>query len=146
MSVSEMTTTELAAALVARMRDLRSVAVAFSGGVDSAIVARAAVEALGNGAVAVTAVSPSLAASELSIARQEARLIGIRHVEISTSEFTRPEYRANTGDRCFYCKETLYSLAAERLQELGVACLVNGPTQMMPEIIDRECEPLITTC
>ena len=92
-----------AQSLVARLRSYCSVAVAFSGGVDSAVVAKAAAMALGDRAVAVTAVSPSLASSELEIARREAMLIGIRHVEFQTWEFSRPEYRRNAGDRCFFC-------------------------------------------
>ena len=117
---------ERAQRLIRRLRSCGSVAVAFSGGVDSAVVARAAFEALGDRAVAVTAVSPSLAMSELAIARNEARQIGIRHVEVATSEFERPEYRRNAGDRCFFCKDTLYELTASRLQELGVEVVVNG--------------------
>lgn len=112
--------------LVDRLRSYGSVAVAFSGGVDSAVVANAAFLALGDRAVAVTAVSPSLAASELEIARREATLIGIQHVELQTLEFNRPEYRRNAGDRCFFCKETLYELMQSRLQELGVEVIVNG--------------------
>ena len=117
---------ERAQRLIRRLRSCGSVAVAFSGGVDSAVVARAAFEALGDRAVAVTAVSPSLAMSELTIARDGARQIGIRHVEFATSEFERPEYRRNAGDRCFFCKDTLYELTASRLQELGVEVVVNG--------------------
>lgn len=115
-----------AQALVARLRSYGSVAVAFSGGVDSAVVANAAFIALGNRAVAVTAVSPSLAASELEIARREAIGIGIRHVELQTLEFKRPEYRRNAGDRCFFCKDTLYELTQSRLPELGVEVIANG--------------------
>jgi uncharacterized protein len=117
---------EHAATLIAKIRSYGPVAVAFSGGVDSAVVARAAVEAWGTQAVAVTAVSPSLAAVELQTARTEAALIGIRHVEIATEEFSRPEYRRNHQDRCFFCKDTLYSLTHTRLSELQVQCIVNG--------------------
>ncbi|MEZ6129523.1 MAG: ATP-dependent sacrificial sulfur transferase LarE [Planctomycetaceae bacterium] len=116
----------LAERLTQRIRNYGPVAVAFSGGVDSAVVAKASVEALGNDAVAVTAVSPSLAAAELQVARDEAAAIGIRHVEIHTEEFLRPEYRANAGNRCFFCKDTLYTLAASQLDQLGVGRIING--------------------
>lgn len=112
--------------LVDRLRSYGSVAVAFSGGVDSAVVARAAVLALGPDAVAVTAVSPSLAEVERQTARREAAAMGIRHVEFSTTEFTRDEYRRNAGDRCFFCKDSLYTLTASRLSELGVSTMANG--------------------
>ncbi len=119
-------TTETAERLIAILRSIGPVAVAFSGGVDSAVVAKASQEAWGREAVAVTAVSPSLAAVERELARSEATRIGIRHVEIATEEFSRPEYRRNAGDRCFFCKDTLYSLTQTKLHELGVRCIVNG--------------------
>jgi pyridinium-3,5-biscarboxylic acid mononucleotide sulfurtransferase len=117
---------QLADSLIRRLRSYGPVAVAFSGGVDSAVVAKAAVLALQERAVAVTAVSPSLAATELAIARQQAALIGIQHVELSTDEFSRDAYLRNSADRCFHCKDTLYSLAATKLRELNVDCMVNG--------------------
>ena len=120
------TISETALKLVGRLRSYGPVAVAFSGGVDSAVVAKAAVEAWGERAVAVTAVSPSLASSELEIARAEAIVIGIRLVELRTREFERPEYRRNAGDRCFFCKDTLYTLIKASLSELSVNCIVNG--------------------
>ena len=119
-------TQQLAARLISAVCGYGPVAVAFSGGVDSAVVAKAAVEAFGSESVAVTAVSPSLAQTELQTARSEAKLIGIRHIEIHTNEFERPEYQANAGNRCFFCKDTLYSLTASKLTELGVSCIVNG--------------------
>jgi uncharacterized protein len=117
---------ELADHLHRILRKYGPVGVAYSGGVDSAVVAKAAVVAWGNRAVAVTAVSPSLAESELLIARREADEIGIRHVELHTDEFERSEYRSNPTNRCFFCKNALYGLASQRLIELGVDCLVNG--------------------
>lgn len=116
----------IADALIERLRTYGSVAVAYSGGVDSAVVAKAAALALGDKSVAVTAVSPSLASSELEIARREAILIGIRHIELQTLEFNRPDYRRNAGDRCFFCKDTLYELTASNLSNLGVNVIVNG--------------------
>lgn len=112
--------------LVDYLRGLQSVAVAWSGGVDSAVVAKAAAVALDDRAVAVTAVSSSLSEQEREVARREALAIGIRHIEIQTQEFKREEYRRNAGDRCFYCKETLYSVMAEQLADLRVEVIVNG--------------------
>lgn len=119
-------TATLARELVEHVRAYGPVAVAFSGGVDSAVVAKAAVEALGEKAVAVTAVSHSLAASEMQIACSEATSIGIRHIQVETNEFERPEYRANAGNRCFFCKDTLYRTTASKLSDLGVSGMVNG--------------------
>lgn len=101
-------------------------AVAFSAGVDSTVVAKAAALACGNAAVAVTGVSPSLAGGELEEARRLADLIGIRHLVIETGEFANPEYQANAGDRCFHCKTELYTQLEGRQQELGVDIIVNG--------------------
>ncbi|MCA9064112.1 MAG: ATP-dependent sacrificial sulfur transferase LarE [Planctomycetaceae bacterium] len=112
--------------LVELLQQFDGVAVAFSGGVDSAVVAMAAHQALRERAVAVTAVSPSLASIEFRTAQDVARQIGIRLVTLTTGEFQRPEYRANQGDRCFYCKDTLYALAEQKLADLGVSGLVNG--------------------
>src|SRR5688500_1517037 len=103
-----------------------SCAVAFSGGVDSAVVAQAAQLALGEGAVAVTGTSDALAAGELEAARDLAVRIGIRHVVISTEEFSNPEYVANKADRCYHCKTELYSQIAGMRERLGVDVVVNG--------------------
>lgn len=117
---------ELASGLLTRIRNYGPCAVAFSGGVDSAVVAQAAFLVHGAAAVAVTAVSPSLAASERDFAALQARAIGIRHVELATTEFAREEYRRNAGDRCYFCKDTLYALTRTQLAELGVEVLLNG--------------------
>lgn len=100
--------TEAMDRLVAVLSGYGRTAVAFSGGVDSTLVAKAAALALGDGAVAVTAVSPSVAASELDTARRLAREIGIRHEVIRTKEFDDPRYVANDGTRCYHCKSELY--------------------------------------
>ncbi len=113
-------------AVLASIRALGSCAVAFSGGVDSAVVAKAAQLALGDRAVAVTGVSSSLAAGELDEARELAARIGIRHVVISTAEFSNPSYTRNDSDRCYYCKTELYQQLTSRLEELGVDFILNG--------------------
>ncbi len=129
MSGSEQSDAQLeqkASRLVAILRGYGSVAVAFSGGVDSAVVARAAHEALGDRAVAVTAVSPSVAQAELDDARRVAQLIGIRHVLIQTAEIEKAEYRQNAPDRCYHCKTELYTKLESILDQLGVQVIANG--------------------
>ena len=103
-----------------------SCAVAYSGGVDSAVVAKAAHLALGNAAVVVTGVSPSLADGELEQAHQLAELIGVRHVELSTNEIDNPDYASNPPDRCYYCKTELYGELRDLAHKMGLAVLVNG--------------------
>ena len=89
------------------LRGLESAAVAFSGGIDSTVVARAAHEALGDRAVAVTADSPSVPRAELEDARRLAEQIGIRHHIVATAEFEDTDYVRNDGTRCYYCKSEL---------------------------------------
>lgn len=112
--------------LLAVVESYGSCVVAYSGGVDSAVVAKAARLALGDAALAVTGVSPSLAEGELAQAEETARLIGIRHLALSTSEMDRAGYVRNAADRCFYCKSELYALLESNLDQWGVACIVNG--------------------
>lgn len=102
------------------------VAVAFSGGVDSAVVAKAAFRAVGDRAIAVTAVSPSLASGELDVARDVAERIGIRHEVIETSEFERPGYTANAPSRCYFCKTELYEQIEQHRERLRFEVIVNG--------------------
>src|SRR5689334_10297171 len=93
--------------LLGWFRPFRRCAVAYSGGVDSAVVAQAAFLALGDGAIAVTGTSASLAEGELQEATDVARQIGIRHQTIETDEFAKPEYLRNAPDRCYHCKTEL---------------------------------------
>src|SRR5688572_22368986 len=112
--------------LLAVLAGYGTCAVAFSGGVDSAVVAKAAHVALGERAVAVTAVSASLAAGELDEASRLAKLIGIRHVVLETGEFENPDYLRNNPDRCFHCKTELYTQVEAITRELNVAVVANG--------------------
>lgn len=112
--------------LVQHLTRLNSVAIAFSGGVDSAVVAKASFLALKGNAIAVTAVSPSLAASEQVIAADVAKAIGIRHIEVATNEFENSNYVANPSNRCYFCKQTLYSAMVAKQAEWGVQVLLNG--------------------
>jgi pyridinium-3,5-biscarboxylic acid mononucleotide sulfurtransferase len=113
-------------ALLSQLRSLDSCAVAFSGGVDSAVVAKAAAMALGDLAVGVTGTSASLASGELETAMQVAKTIGIRHVVIDTDELASADYRKNAPDRCYHCKTELYTQLERLLPELGVKAIVNG--------------------
>jgi uncharacterized protein len=115
--------------LQAVLREMGRVAVAFSGGVDSAVVAKAAQLALGERAVAVTADSPSVARAELADARRIAAEFGIRHVVVGTSEFADPDYVRNDGARCYFCKSELYSRIETMLPELGDPVVCSGANQ-----------------
>ena len=112
--------------LIATLRGYGRVAVAYSGGIDSTVVAKAAQLALGGDAVAVTAVSDSLASGELEEAEVLARQIGIRHRVIRTEEFADPNYVRNNVDRCYFCKSELYGRLAGLLGELGVDAIASG--------------------
>jgi uncharacterized protein len=90
------------------------------------VVAQAAYEALGDSAIAVTAVSESLAAGELDEARELAQKIGIRHRVIRTEEFADPNYRRNDSNRCYFCKSELYGRLSGMLGELGVELIASG--------------------
>ena len=112
--------------LRARIRELGSVLVCYSGGVDSAFVLAVAHAELGAGAVGMTAVSPSLAPGERDEASAVAAQIGADHRLVETSEIEDPRYAANEPDRCFHCKSELYRVATSRRAAWGLAEIVNG--------------------
>ena len=103
-----------------------SAIVAFSGGVDSTLVAAVAARALGACALAVTAVSPAVAAGELDGARRVAAAVGIAHETIATDELARDGYRRNGRDRCYFCKSELYDALAELAGRRGYRVLLSG--------------------
>lgn len=112
--------------LESRIAQLGSAVVAFSGGVDSSLVAALAFRSLGDRALAVTAVSPALATGELDGARGVAVAIGIRHETITTDELAREGYRANDRDRCYHCKSELYDQLAALATRRGFEAVLSG--------------------
>jgi pyridinium-3,5-biscarboxylic acid mononucleotide sulfurtransferase len=116
----------LGRALEDRIHGLGTVIVAYSGGADSTVVAAAAMRALGDHALAVTAVSPALASGELESARNVAAEIGIAHEAVATDELARPGYAANGTDRCYHCKDVLYTALWRLAADRGFAALVSG--------------------
>jgi uncharacterized protein len=103
-----------------------SLIVAFSGGVDSAYLAWAATQVLGPAALCVTADSPSYPDRHRQLAYRLAREYGLRHEVIQTAELSRPEYRANPSNRCYYCKHELYSVLSALARTRGVNAIADG--------------------
>ncbi|MGA2259209.1 MAG: ATP-dependent sacrificial sulfur transferase LarE [Thermoguttaceae bacterium] len=112
--------------MLALLEDCGSCAVAFSGGLDSTVVAKAAQLALGDRAVAVTGASASLAGGELEDCVTLADQIGIRHEVIHTDELSIPGYQANNGNRCYFCKTELFVKVQQLANRLGVSVVCDG--------------------
>jgi uncharacterized protein len=116
--------------ITARLKSLGRVVVGFSGGIDSTLVLRLAVDALGPENVwAVTGDSESLLPEEIDHCRSLGKEIGIpptNFIEIHTNELSDPKYRANPIDRCFYCKHELFSRLQEIARQVGASCVLDG--------------------
>ncbi len=120
---------DLAVRLIREIAKVRSVVVAFSGGVDSAVVAAAAQRAIPGNAIAITGVGGAVAEWDLLSARRVAAAIGIPHQEISTQEILNQDYVRNDGRRCYYCKSTLYGSLRAWADANGFEALMSGTNQ-----------------
>jgi len=112
--------------LKANLAQYESAIVAFSGGIDSSLVAYVAGRVLGRNALAVTSASASLKRADLALAEQLAEDWGIQHKVIVTDERSKPEYRANPVNRCFHCKTSLYTYLDAMARTEAVAVVLNG--------------------
>ncbi|MBN1912077.1 MAG: ATP-dependent sacrificial sulfur transferase LarE [Pirellulales bacterium] len=112
--------------LLALLGSFENCAIAFSGGLDSGVLAAAAHQALGDRAVAVTATSPSMPEGELDEARRLAKQIGIRHEVIATHELDDPNYRTNTPLRCYHCRKIVLAEIQQLAARLGLAVMLDG--------------------
>ncbi|BAY61788.1 hypothetical protein NIES22_18550 [Calothrix brevissima NIES-22] len=121
-----MTITEKLAQLKAIFAEMEQSLIAYSGGVDSTLVAKIAYDVLGDRALAVTAVSPSLLPEELEDAKIQAATIGIPHQIVQTNEMDNPNYTSNPVNRCYFCKSELHDTLKPLARELGYPYVVDG--------------------
>ncbi len=103
-----------------------SAVIGFSAGVDSSVVAAAALAALGDRALAVTAVTETITEEDLALAEEISSTLGLRHEWIRYNELEIPGYAANPANRCYYCKDALYTRLAELARVRGIAVLLDG--------------------
>ena len=112
--------------LISRLAEIPSIIVALSGGADSAYLAWAANRAMGNRTLSVTALSPSFAAHDREIVEQFVKKLALRHEFIETHEMENPFYRANQPDRCYFCKDELFSVLDNLAASSGFAAVAYG--------------------
>lgn len=117
---------EKAAGLYAAIEEVPALIVAYSGGVDSVYLAWAATQVLGDRALCITADSPSYPAHHRAMAVRVAREFSFNHEVIRTDELSKPEYRANPANRCYYCKHELYTHLSAIARERGIPAITDG--------------------
>ena len=110
----------------AAIRAFGSALIAFSGGVDSTFVLKIAVQELGDKAIALTALSPSVAPDEAEEAKALATSLGAKHLVIDSHELEDPRYAANPSNRCYFCKTELYGITEAKRAALGLAVVLDG--------------------
>src|SRR5438105_3054066 len=112
--------------LRANVRAQGSALIAFSGGVDSTFVLKVALDELKSNAIALTAISPSVAPDEAAEAKQLAHALGAKHILVDSKELDDPRYAANPTNRCYFCKTELYTLCEAERAKLGLEIVLDG--------------------
>ena len=112
--------------LKALLHDMNSAVLAYSGGVDSSLLLRAASEVMGSGLIAVTAVSETYPAGELLVAKEFARSLGVTHRTLHTEELASEAFVQNPPDRCYYCKKDLFGKLRQLADAEGISCVIEG--------------------